>query len=199
MRLPVSSISIACLRATLRVSATMGVEQNRPMSTPGVANRASDEATARSQLATSWHPAAVATPLTAAMTGCGSATIACIIAAQLFITRSKYARPRSGAARAAVSSLRSCPAQNAGPLAAMTTARTLRSCARATSWAASASINASDRLLRCCGRFSVSTAIGPARSCNSTGSTALLALCGADAVSGIPVGSQLLLCPTIGN
>ena len=35
---PVSSISIACLRGTLRDSATIGVEQNSPMSTPGVAN-----------------------------------------------------------------------------------------------------------------------------------------------------------------
>ena len=41
-RRPVSSISIACLRATLRESATIGVEQNRPMSTPGVANRRVD-------------------------------------------------------------------------------------------------------------------------------------------------------------
>ena len=30
-----SSISIACLRGTLRDSATIGVEQNRPISTPG--------------------------------------------------------------------------------------------------------------------------------------------------------------------
>ncbi len=36
----------------------MGVEQKRPMSTPGVANLASVEAMARSQLATSWQPAA---------------------------------------------------------------------------------------------------------------------------------------------
>ena len=39
---PVSSISIAALRGTLRDSATIGVEQNRPMSTPGVANLAAD-------------------------------------------------------------------------------------------------------------------------------------------------------------
>ena len=37
---PVSSISIACLRGTLRDSATIGVEQNSPMLTPGVANAA---------------------------------------------------------------------------------------------------------------------------------------------------------------
>jgi hypothetical protein len=80
---PVSSISIACLRDTLRDSATIGVEQNNPMSTPGVANFAAVDATARSQLATSWHPAAVATPCTAAMTGCGRLTMACIIVLHL--------------------------------------------------------------------------------------------------------------------
>ncbi len=77
---PVSSISIAALRATLRDSATIGVEQNRPMSTPGVANLAAVEAIARSQLATSWQPAALAMPCTAAITGCGKLTICCIIA-----------------------------------------------------------------------------------------------------------------------
>ena len=62
INLPVSSISIAALRPTARVSATIGVEQKRPILTPGVANRASSAATARSQVATSWQPAAVATP-----------------------------------------------------------------------------------------------------------------------------------------
>ena len=69
---------MACLRDTLRDSATIGVEQNRPMLTPGVANFAACDATARSQLATSWQPAAVAVACTAAMTGCGSVTICCI-------------------------------------------------------------------------------------------------------------------------
>ena len=50
---PVSSISIAALRPTARLSATIGVEQNRPIFTPGVAKRASPAATARSQDATS--------------------------------------------------------------------------------------------------------------------------------------------------
>src|SRR5579883_3400154 len=57
---PVNSISMAALRPTLRDSATMGVEQNRPILTPGVANLASADAIARSQLATNWQPAAVA-------------------------------------------------------------------------------------------------------------------------------------------
>ena len=52
---PVSSISMACLGATLRDSATIGVEQNRPMWTPGVANfavlRGDGEIAARDQLA----------------------------------------------------------------------------------------------------------------------------------------------------
>src|SRR5262249_43602705 len=55
---PVKSISIACLVATLRESATIGVEQNRPMFTPGVQNLAFFEAIARSQLATSSQAAA---------------------------------------------------------------------------------------------------------------------------------------------
>lgn len=69
---------MAALRPTLRERATIGVEQKRPISTPGVAKRACDEATARSQLATSWHPAAVAVPWTSAITGLGQATICCI-------------------------------------------------------------------------------------------------------------------------
>ncbi len=70
---------MACLRDTLRDSATIGVEQNSPILTPGVANLAAGEATARSQLATSWQPAAVAVAWTAAITGCGSVTICCIV------------------------------------------------------------------------------------------------------------------------
>ena len=72
MKSPVSSISIAGLRGTLRESATIGVEQNRPYLTPEVAKRALVVASARSQAATSWQPAAVAMPSTSAITGCGS-------------------------------------------------------------------------------------------------------------------------------
>ena len=75
-----SSISIACFGAMLRLSATIGVEQNSPMSTPGVANCARVAATARSHVATSWQPAALAIPCTQAITGFGRLTIACIIA-----------------------------------------------------------------------------------------------------------------------
>src|ERR1700732_4040109 len=80
---PVSSISIAALRGMLRDSATIGVEQNRPILTPGVANFAAREATARSQLATNWQPAAVAVACTAAITGCGSWTICALMALQV--------------------------------------------------------------------------------------------------------------------
>ena len=68
-----SSISIALRDPTARLSATIGVEQNRPIFTPGVAKRASAAATARSHDATSWQPAAVAVACTWAITGWGMA------------------------------------------------------------------------------------------------------------------------------
>ena len=46
---------------------------------PEVPNLASVEATAKSALATSWQPAAVAMPWTRAMTGTGSRTMVVII------------------------------------------------------------------------------------------------------------------------
>ena len=55
-----------------RASATAGVEQKRPMCTPGVAKRALSLATARSHVATSWQPAAVAMPSTSAIVGTAS-------------------------------------------------------------------------------------------------------------------------------
>src|SRR3990170_3033367 len=62
MNRPVTSMSKACLGETLRESATAGVEQNSPTLIPETANVALSAATARSQDATSWHPAAVAMP-----------------------------------------------------------------------------------------------------------------------------------------
>ena len=56
---PVTSISKARLRPMARVRATMGVVQNRPIFTPGVAKVARSEAIARSQVDTNGHPAAV--------------------------------------------------------------------------------------------------------------------------------------------
>ena len=98
---------MAALRDTLRLSATIGVEQNSPILTPGVAKRASWLATARSQLATNWHPAAVAMPFTAAITGFGERTMVIIMSEQAAMVLAKKARPRSGSLRCAVSSLRS--------------------------------------------------------------------------------------------
>ncbi len=82
MNAPVTSISNAALRGTFRESATAGVEQNRPRFTPLTANRARSAATARSQAATSWQPAAVARPCTRAITGTGSRWIASMTSEQ---------------------------------------------------------------------------------------------------------------------
>jgi hypothetical protein len=86
---PVSSISFACLLERLRDRATIGVEQNRPIFTPGVLKRAVSPAMARSQLATSWHPAAVATPATSAITGLGQFTTICMTPEHSAMTRAK--------------------------------------------------------------------------------------------------------------
>ena len=92
-----------------RVSGTIGVEQNSPMRTPGVAKRAPVSAMARSQLATSWQPAAVATPCTLAITGCG---IDCtVVISDAHVSNSSAASSPSQA----TSSVRSWPAENAGP------------------------------------------------------------------------------------
>ena len=92
---PVSSISIARFRPTARVSGTIGVEQKSPIRTPGVAKRALSAATARSQAATSWQPAAVAMPRTSAMTGCGASRRAAMSRAQLSNSRRWPARSAS--------------------------------------------------------------------------------------------------------
>ncbi len=76
---PVNSNSKASLRLTLRARATPGVMQNRPTLIPEVPKRASLEARARSLVATSWQPAAVAMPWTRAMTGCGSRVMVTIM------------------------------------------------------------------------------------------------------------------------
>src|SRR3712207_5941855 len=58
MKRPVTSMSKARLGETLRESATAGVEQKSPTLMPETANVALSAATARSQVATSWQPAA---------------------------------------------------------------------------------------------------------------------------------------------
>ena len=70
------------MRPTARDTGTDGVEQKRPIFTPGVAKRVPSAATARSQAATSWHPAAVAIPCTFAITGCRRRWIVSIITVQ---------------------------------------------------------------------------------------------------------------------
>ena len=152
---------MAALRETLRLSATIGVEQNRPILTPGVAKRASSLATARSQLATSWQPAAVAMPLTAAITGFGDRTMASIMSEQAASVLAKKARPRSGSLRCAVSSLRSWPEEKAVPAPVMTMARKASDPPISLTADVSAPISSSDSELRASGRFSVSTATGP--------------------------------------
>ena len=84
MTSPVSASSIARLRPTLRAIATIGVWQNQPPLPPGAANPADSAATARSQEATSWQPAAVARACTRAITTCGTSWIVCISSVQSF-------------------------------------------------------------------------------------------------------------------
>jgi len=62
---------------------TAGDEQKTPRLTPGVPNRAPSSATARSQAATSWQPAAVAIPWTWAITGWGIRWSRSIISEQI--------------------------------------------------------------------------------------------------------------------
>ena len=148
MNEPVTSMSKARLTETLRDSATAGVEQNRPTSMPETAKRAVSAAIARSQAATSWQPAAVAMPCTRAITGTGSAWIACMMALQRVKSAWKYSR-----SRCARISCRSCPAQKALPAPAMTTQRKLASAPSAASSRCKASSIASDSALSCRGRF----------------------------------------------
>ena len=150
------------MRDTLRLRATIGVEQNSPILTPGVAKRASWLATARSQLATSWQPAAVAMPFTAAITGFGERTIVSII--------SEQALHDLGEERAAAVGVVAMRRQllevvargerragagdddGAGQHPIRRSPRSPR---------VSAAISSSDRQLRASGRLSVSTATGP--------------------------------------
>ena len=87
MASPVKAISSARLRPMLRATATSGVWQNSPPLPPGMANAASSAATARSQEATSWQPAAVASACTLATTGWGISWTASIIAVQIWNSR----------------------------------------------------------------------------------------------------------------
>jgi len=82
----VSSISIACLRGMLRDSATMGVEQNQADIDAGGGEALRPRRRPRDRSSPRvWQPAAVAMPCTAATTGFGRSTTACIIALQAFM------------------------------------------------------------------------------------------------------------------
>ena len=59
---PVNNIFIIFFLFTFLLTATIGVLQNNPIFTPGVANFASFVLYAKSQLATNWQPAANAAP-----------------------------------------------------------------------------------------------------------------------------------------
>jgi len=78
MASPVSASSISRLRPIALATGTAGVWQNQPPLPPGSANPADSAATARSHDATSWHPAAVASPCTRAITTCGTDSIVLI-------------------------------------------------------------------------------------------------------------------------
>ena len=86
---PVSSISRAWCGCTTRVNATIGVEQNSPILTPGVQNPADRAAITMSQLAASCSPAALARPCTSAMTGFGKSTIDCMSCEQRAMIEAK--------------------------------------------------------------------------------------------------------------
>ncbi len=106
-----SSISIARLRGTLRASATMGVEQKRTNVHAGFANRLSSSAIARSQVATSWQPAAVAMPWDSRDDGFRAGDNRLHQFRAAVIVSTKKMRPPSGSLLWAVSSFRSWPAQ----------------------------------------------------------------------------------------
>ena len=156
MTSPVNPISSARLRPMVRATATSGVWQNSPPFPPGVAKPALSAATARSQLATSWHPAAVARAWTLAQTGWGIRWIVSIIRVQTSKTR------RASSNVAPAMSAKLCPAENTGPLAAITTpSASVRP--MASSVAVSSSISSTERALRFSGRSSVTVTMSPSR------------------------------------
>ena len=161
--LPVKSIFIDALRPTFLANATIGVEQNRPIFTPGVANRASSDAMARSHVATNWHPAAVAIPCTSAITGLGLRVIATMRSEQRLIVSLKNESPLSGSCRARVSSLRSWPEQKPCPFPERTITRTSGDSPSLETASLSRWSIAMDRLLRLSGRLSARRAIMPSR------------------------------------
>ena len=105
---------MARLRPTFRAIATIGVWQNQPPLPPGAAKPADSAATARSQEATSWQPAAVARACTRATTTCGTSWMVCISSVH------SSSRLRTSVSGCPATSAKSCPALNTGPSAAST-------------------------------------------------------------------------------
>ena len=151
---PVIAISSARLRPTLRATATSGVWQNRPPLPPGMAKPALSAATARSQVATSWHPAAVARACTRAMTTWG---IDCTVSIISVHTSNRW---RASSSEAPFMSPKLCPAENTGPVAARMTP-VASDWPTACSAAVSSSITSSASALRFSGRLRVMVVTGP--------------------------------------
>src|SRR5579859_898990 len=168
---PVSSRSKASLRPTARATATPGVEQNSPRLIPETAKRAVSTAKARSQLATSWQPAATAAPCTRAMTGFGELTMACIRALH-------WANRASCSAASSVerNSLRSWPAQKIFPAASSTMTRTAGSATACVTAASSAVIIEDERALAWEGSLRVMRAIAPSTRRGASGSVMAIVL-----------------------
>ena len=108
-------------------------------------------------MATSWQPAAVASPCTRATTGWGTCCISVISSVQV------TSRERTAARSASATSAKSWPALNTGPLPASTMPSASLSpiCANAV---ISSRMCSSDSALRRCGRFIVTVANSPDRS-----------------------------------
>ena len=122
-----------------------------------MAKPALSAATARSQLATSWQPAAVARPCTRATTGWGIDWMVSIIRVQ--VANSWRACSRSVPAISA----KSWPAENTGPLAASTTPSASLS-PTAVNAAVRLRSTSSDSALRFSGWSRVTRTNGPCRS-----------------------------------
>ena len=138
----------------MRATGTAGVWQNQPALPPGSANAADSAATARSQDATSWQPAAVAIPCTLAMTTWGTSWTVCITFVQ------SRSRSRTPAKSRAATSAKSWPAENALPSPAST--MPVASLRPAASKASSSSRRCpSDSALRRSGRFIVIRTVSP--------------------------------------
>jgi hypothetical protein len=156
MESPVRAISSARLRPTLRATATSGVWQNNPPLPPGMANAADSAATARSHVATNWHPAAVASAWTRAITGWGIDCTVSIIRVHTSNSR------RASFSPAPAMSPKLWPAEKTGPAAANTTllASPDPTAAKAS---ASSSITSRANALRFSGRLRVIVTVSPSR------------------------------------